>query len=398
MTDRRCSTVSKVLRQKDKYLFIDEGSRSPLKKNKGGKFPDIERALSNWARNHERKGLSLSDKDIREQARFFATTVGSTDGFDKLNSSSWLEKFKQKNGLAGGKARKDSDATESDIGAGNGSESQTPNGISPISPSGLTSPSPISPSQSTEKLRVDAPGTAMANVGQNYNHVHAQSAASLTHGYGDTQGPPSSSFLSDVSSAESGFVDSQHPQMMLNHAGASSHRVRSQNYPVLAVDPSYGAAASNGVLAPKQAQEMMTHPAMGTPLDDYHDHNFAVSADIHHVSQPGSGVHTPSQTASPALMAPPPNPLSNSAAASAMSSPAVPPSQGEARRALELVMQFFQHQPTGVVDAEEYIIMGKLMEKLKVHGMIGELPGGMHSIGVSHHEVNRKRSVNSLSM
>ncbi|CAN9196467.1 unnamed protein product [Alternaria alternata] len=69
------STVSKVLRQKEKYLYQDDGSRSPIKRSKG-KFPDIERALSNWARNHQRQGLPLSDAIIREKARFFAQTVG----------------------------------------------------------------------------------------------------------------------------------------------------------------------------------------------------------------------------------------------------------------------------------------------------------------------------------
>ncbi|KAI4120628.1 MAG: hypothetical protein LQ347_007065, partial [Umbilicaria vellea] len=84
-------TVSKVLRQKDKYLFPDDGSRSPIKRSKG-KFPDIERALSNWARNHQRQGLPLNDSIIRDKARFFATTVGSSDSHAKVNSSSWLEK------------------------------------------------------------------------------------------------------------------------------------------------------------------------------------------------------------------------------------------------------------------------------------------------------------------
>jgi hypothetical protein len=81
---------------------------------------------------------------------------------------------------------------------------------------------------------------------------------------------------------------------------------------------------------------------------------------------------------------------------STVSSPIGSPSQDEARRALELVMNFFQAQPTGVVDPQEYITMGKLMEKLKVQGSVGELPGGMHSIDVGHKEVPRKRSIHSL--
>ena len=97
-------------------------------------------------------------------------------------------------------------------------------------------------------------------------------------------------------------------------------------------------------------------------------------------------------------MAPPPNPLNTSSSAnnSTLSSPVSPPSQDEARRALELVMSFFQSQPSGVVDPQEYITMGKLMEKLKVQGSVGELPGGMHSIDLSQKEMSRKRSIHSL--
>lgn len=42
------------------------------------------------------------------------------------------------------------------------------------------------------------------------------------------------------------------------------------------------------------------------------------------------------------------------------------PSQEEAARALELVMSFFQTQPTGFVEPQEYVMIGKLMEKLKI--------------------------------
>lgn len=47
------STVSKVLRQREKYLFQDEGGRSPVKRLKG-RSPDIERALAVWAKNQVR--------------------------------------------------------------------------------------------------------------------------------------------------------------------------------------------------------------------------------------------------------------------------------------------------------------------------------------------------------
>lgn len=63
------------------------------------------------------------------------------------------------------------------------------------------------------------------------------------------------------------------------------------------------------------------------------------------------------------------------------SSSASSPTQEDARRALELVMSFFQQQPSGFVEPQEYVTIGKLMEKLKLQRGGGEsLPGGMHRI------------------
>jgi hypothetical protein len=71
------------------------------------KFPDtggIEKALSNWVRNMQKQGHPLTDAAIKEKARLFATTVGSNhESLLKTNSTGWLEKFKQKNGIGGAK-------------------------------------------------------------------------------------------------------------------------------------------------------------------------------------------------------------------------------------------------------------------------------------------------------
>ena len=49
-------------------------------------------------------------------------------------------------------------------------------------------------------------------------------------------------------------------------------------------------------------------------------------------------------------------------------------------------MTFFQQQPSGIVEPQEYMTIGKLMEKLRLqhprHSQtpLGEMPGGMHRI------------------
>ena len=396
-----------MLRQKDKYLFPEDGSRSPIKRAKG-KFPDIERALSNWARNHQRQGLPLSDSIIRDKARFFSTTVGSSDSHMKVNSSSWLEKFKQKNHLMGARPRKGSDTQESDSGLQTGSQSgsQTPNGISPISPGGVASPSPISPRQSRDSLKTESPDTYLG-FPNGYKHNHTQSATSLASCFTDTtapssftpQSPTSPLFSSDLSGVAGAFSSSQQSHMSSVPA-TNAPRSRSQTFPMLAVEPNFGAATGSGeTLTQKEVQDLMATPALETPIEEYPDRSLSISSvELHISSQPSSSVHSPAQDNSPSLMAPPPNPILpvSSANTSNLPSPIGPPSQDEARRALELVMSFFQSQPSGVVDPQEYITMGKLMEKLKVQGSVGELPGGMHSIDFGQKEMSRKRSIHSL--
>lgn len=152
-------------------------------------------------------------------------------------------------------------------------------------------------------------------------------------------------------------------------------------------------------MTPRQGQELASSQPLNASIDEFPERSLSMGSNVSHL-QPGvSGdALPPSHESSPAVMPPPPNPAGASAG-SPLGAPS-PPSQDEARRALELVMHFFQHQPSGVVDPQEYITMGKLMEKLKVQGNPGELPGGMHSIGDfsggGTKEMSRKRSIHSL--
>lgn len=406
-TDVPCSTVSKVLRQKDKYLFPDDGSRSPIKRSKG-KFPDIERALSNWARNHQRQGLPLSDSIIRDKARFFATTVGSSESHLKVNSNSWLDKFKQKNHLLGAKPCKSSDANDSDSGLNADSQSgrHTPNGISPISPTGIASPSPITPNPTRDHAtKIDSPDGYLDF--STYRHTHSQSATSLAS-YSDaaassfSAGPqsPSSPFFSpEINYGPQSYSPSQYPRLT-NMAAANTARPRSQTFPMLGIEPAFGTPpGSADGLTPIHLQQIMAAPALETPLEELTDSPLVgPSLNQHPASQAGSNVPTPNHGRSPTLMAPPPPPLTSSSSpnTSNLSSPVSPPSQDEARRALELVMSFFSSQPTGAVGAMEYNTMIKLMEKLRLQNLGGELPGGMHAVVVDDREPSRKRSIHTL--
>jgi hypothetical protein len=70
--------------------------------------------------------------------------------------------------------------------------------------------------------------------------------------------------------------------------------------------------------------------------------------------------------------------LSRTSSVGLENSSPVTPSQEEAARALELVMNFFQQQPQGFVEPQEYVMIGKLMEKLKIKRSSESLPSARH--------------------
>ncbi|PLN84410.1 hypothetical protein BDW42DRAFT_39635 [Aspergillus taichungensis] len=89
--------------------------------------------------------------------------------------------------------------------------------------------------------------------------------------------------------------------------------------------------------------------------------------------------------------------FSKSTTVSPISSPGSP-TQDEARKALELVMSYFEQQPTGL-GAQEYLTIGKLMERLELaKAQHITLPGGLTRI--DEHEdgphLHKKRSIHSL--
>lgn len=383
------STVSKVLRQKEKYLYQEDGSRSPARKQKG-KFPDIERALTNWIRNQHKQGLPISDAAIKEKARFFATTVGGPDSHQKANSTSWLEKFKQKNNiLQGTKSRKSSqDHSEASYPT---SGSQTPGDVSPTSVSGLNSPAePIKPEDCKEESE-----DAFAEFTHGHRPFHSASNPSLSSVFGDSKGsfsegptsPNSPFYTPDSVNGHNSFVSIQ-PR----DANGGFQRPRSQTFPMVGIEPF--SPPSSGSLTPKYLS------ALESPVDL----SSAMGNGVTPTSIAPSMLTSPdsaaiSSVSSPALqstMAPSSMGM-NGVSTHPHSSPITPsstvssptsPSQEDARRALEIVMNFFQQQPTGFVEPQEYMTIGKLMEKLKLHSRRPSQEG-LHGLGLVRPSLSR---------
>jgi len=89
--------VSKILCEKKKKIPSDSGSGSTLPRKK--RKPDIETTVVNWARKAQKLGQLVTDDDIKQKAQHLATQVGDEQSLFEISSHSWLEDFRQKNGI-----------------------------------------------------------------------------------------------------------------------------------------------------------------------------------------------------------------------------------------------------------------------------------------------------------
>ncbi|KAJ8523164.1 hypothetical protein ONZ45_g257 [Pleurotus djamor] len=81
---------------------MDDGTNPKVAKHRPSKFPTIEIKLRNWLEQATTSNQSLSDAMIRSKAKEFAHEVGYDDEKFKA-SSGWIENFKHRNNIKGGK-------------------------------------------------------------------------------------------------------------------------------------------------------------------------------------------------------------------------------------------------------------------------------------------------------
>lgn len=381
--------MSKVLRNKEKYLIAEDGNKEPIKRSKS-KFPDIERCLAQWTKNRLDHGLPLDDDSIRDQARKFVSTVGSLECSIKVSDPFWLEKFKQRNKLPGAKspAIKDEIAGKS---PGSESGSQTPTGLSPTISWDAVPRNP--PTQFLEDPKCKSPDDffCLSDNGNNYGHSHSQSTASLRSCFSDNT--ISSPFSSDFRSPASPFfspMSSSDPSPSMPAtkfpclpplAPAGSLR-RRQTVPLVGAQSPVESTAAKTLRMESQMEDMEASPAttdsaMQPPRPNNTSENSSLTMVAPSTISPSIGSHLSGFA-----------PLSSS------------PSHDEARAALETLITFVQHQPHSSVDAHDYIVMNKLMKIVNME--TGGLPGGMHSIPMNERAdgtlpIGRKRSEHSLS-
>ncbi|CAG8542904.1 21821_t:CDS:2 [Dentiscutata erythropus] len=95
------STITKILKQRDKWLAIDPNSNyAKQKTQKSPKFPQIEEALAQWLTVTISQGNAVSDGQLQEKALEFAQMYGLRNEFQASNG--WISKFKNRHQVRSG--------------------------------------------------------------------------------------------------------------------------------------------------------------------------------------------------------------------------------------------------------------------------------------------------------
>ncbi|KAJ4010356.1 hypothetical protein NW752_005031 [Fusarium irregulare] len=356
------STVSKVLRHKDQYLKRDQEPENAAVKRGKGKHPDFDRTLSNYVRRQQQRGFQVSDEEIMEQARLFAHASGNQESVLNNLNSSWLQKFKQKHGIGAGKLmRRASEANIPDS-ARLSTLATKSSDLSPASPTGQLSP--LSGSRSDEEAHVDG-----IDFDFGYKHPESQSTTSLSSDFRDNA---ASSFSTGTMSPTGTFTFSPDPNVGGFPMDFQHREKRSNTFPSLNIDY-VNQISSTEPMTPR-------HPPSSTAPSS------ALESPQHELQAPFS-IDTSVNSPPPMLRRSSSNSSINrsslvttGASSTPVDSSPVSPSQEDARRAAQTLLNYIQS--AGTFDSNDYMSIVQLTKKLKIHqgrpsiGGLSRIPEG----------------------
>lgn len=361
------STVSKILRQKDKYMkpIPKEEVTSPGKKSKV-KLPDVEKTLVNWVRNQQKKKVPITDDELRKQAHMFS--AGRNDQ-QFLASPTWLEQFKQKH------MDENQNSTHPSL--------DTALDMSPTSDNEL-----VSPPMSTVDERPILSGFEVLNHGFDFE------TRDTVFEHSDTM---HESPALDMDPSAEGILSSISPDLARGdglamtlsesqHTAYNFSRQRSQTFHHL--PEAVGVPSSrSGHKAPPLPVRSLTNISIETTRDTAHNPRQAMKR---HKSVPD--IHE-AEAVQFSSMQPPPIPKSTDL--SPISNPGSPTAQDDSIRALYNIQKLLEQRPD-VAEPDDYIIIGKLMEKLKLlrsPNGTPVLPAGMNALEVAESpRISKKRT------
>lgn len=373
--------MSKVLRKKELYMLrADDRSQSPIKRSKG-KLPDIDKAMSIWVRKQQQMGADISDEELLQQARHFAGNTGNSDeSLLKVINRTWVDKFKQKNGV--GMPRLLRRASETNIPNHIKMSSSPALGhgvLSTTSPTGEASPTSADRSDDEAMAQHGLGFLSYPSEGGGFKRSASQSVTSLNTALTDptgalsatTMSPASRSFNFSPDPNAGAFSTADQTRQMQAGSASNFQRPRSQTFPTLDMEylnqqqqqdstettPRVHPPAAT---APTSALDSPTHelgPAasfgigIGTAIASPPQHH------LRHSSSNGSmaGRSTSDHAASG---------LSSTPAGSTPTSP----TQEDACRAVDTLLHFIQNNgQSGFVDHNDLSTLLRLTDKLRLH-------------------------------
>ncbi|KAJ6557384.1 centromere binding protein B [Mycena vulgaris] len=95
------STISKILKNKTKWLNVPADENLRIAKHRPSKFPEIEEDMVKWLLECRDTNTVLSDSMIRNKAKEVARDLGIPEERFKA-SSGWIENFKHRHGVRAG--------------------------------------------------------------------------------------------------------------------------------------------------------------------------------------------------------------------------------------------------------------------------------------------------------
>ncbi|CAE6423679.1 unnamed protein product [Rhizoctonia solani] len=233
------STISKILKHKDKWLSLDTNPRKSIPvKHRPSKFPEIETELLKWVKQCQENGTNITDTRIKAKAKECAAEIGLPEGKFKA-SSGWIENFKLRNNLT---RRSQDDRDASPPHGGEDPEQMDEDENMPISASQAT--------QAEDDDNYDADGVGQTSFNSmltastdlepglmpHDNSFSTFSTDSMSNTPQDFSAFQSNTPLSSVASSFASSPSAARPQRALNDAGLRS-RAHSHSVAMRAVGP-----------------------------------------------------------------------------------------------------------------------------------------------------------------
>jgi len=334
MTDRQNSTVSKVLRKKEQYLNHappKESPRSPPTKRSKARLPDIEKTLAAWVSKEQKKGSFITDDAIREQAYYFASIPGPENpAANPINNPGWLEKFKLKHHVNGFGTKATSDIRKDSV-ATVESDNKTP-----TSPSDdpLSSSSPDTVFPAILDTTIDSKPTLPSHRNKRRKSPPSIDTAITSLGSGTAcfspalLSPASPFFSSSTSQTSQGLHS---PFLTQNFRALDTFMVDSPP----AEDEAHGFFGEGAMGDAKER--------LGSIDECMEDISLTAEQDAKTIDPStlgGVGLGLESSTTKTKV------------------------TEEEARKALSVLVKFFEDQPRGSLDVAEGMLLGRLKEKL----------------------------------